>query len=458
MYREQDRCQQGTLWLPTHELPRPSAHSFYGRLHTQLEKMNFGGHVRKACAPFYDHSGTGRPGTDPEVFFRMLMVGFFEKLASERAIAARCDDSMQARAFLGYTLTEKTPDHSTLSRFRSRIPEAVFFSAFEQVLRALKESKLFRGQHLGIDASVIEANAALSSLIHRLTKESYQQYIRSLAKEAGVDPDDAEAVRTFDRGRKDKKTSNKEWQNPHDEDACIGRDKKGATRMLYKPEHAVDLETGAIADVRVRHGDEGDATDLFTRMGEAEERINRVLEREADAATVETATADKGYHKAEELAHLQHVGIETLIPSPQRKRNPEQRSEAEQRALLRAEVMTGCEAGKAFLKRRAGHVERSFRHMLDAGGLRRTTLRGRGNIEKRYVVGALCYNLSLLMRKLFGVGTLKQALASGWELLCAFVLLLDRRVEASRVLERLLERAVGLCRLRVTGKRLYFVR
>ena len=426
MYREKDRSEQAALWIPAHEITRPSANSFYGRLHGQLVKMNFGGHVRKTCAPYYDHTGTGRPGIDPEVYFRIFMVGFFENLSSERSIASRCADSIEIRAFLGFPLTEQTPDHSSLSRFRQRIPETVFFSAFEHILRALKESRLFRGRHLGIDASVIEANAALSSLTNRLTKESYQTYIQGLAKEAGVDSDDAEAVRKFDRKRKGKRASNAEWENLHDEDARIGKDKHGATRMLYKPEHVVDLETGAIVDVRVRHGDEADMTDLFTRVGEAEERVNTVLEQEADEAAIVTVTADKGYHKTEELTHMQHVGILALIPSPERARNLEKLTDEQQRALERAEWMTECEGGKQFLKRRAEHVERSFAHVLDAGGLRRTTLRGRANIEKRYVVGALCYNLSLLMRRLFGIGTPKQALAKGWEFVCALFLAFRR--------------------------------
>lgn len=432
MYREKDHSEQGTLWLATHELPRPGKHSFYGRLHTQLEKIGFGAHVREACRPYYDHSGHGRPGVDPEVFFRMLMVGFFESIASERAIAARCTDSIEIRAFLGYSLTERTPDHSTISRFRSRIPEEVFFSAFDLILKALRKSKLLRGRHLGVDASVIEANASLASLVNRLTQEDYQRYIASLAAEAGIDPADTEAVRKFDRKRKGKKTSNDQWKNPHDEDARIGRDKKGATRMLYKPEHVVDLESGAIVDVQVRHGDEGDAADLFTRVGEAEDRLNRVLDEEENAATVETVTADKGYYKTEEITKLQQAGIETLIPGREGLRNLEKLSEAAHLAVIRAEAMTRCEAGGALMKRRAQHVERSFAHVLGAGRLRRTTLRGRKNIEKRYVIGALCYNLSLLMRSLFGMGTPKQALAMARALVCAFVSSLRCGVEAIR--------------------------
>lgn len=424
MYRQKDRSQQESLWIPTHELPRTSAHSFYGRLHHQLDKVGFGETIRQACRPFYDPSGIGRPGIDPEVYFRMLMVGYFENLSSERAIAARCADSIEIRAFLGYHLTETTPDHSSLSRLRSRIPEEVFFSVFDLVLKALRKSKLVRGRHLGIDASVIEANASLASLVNRLTEEDYQAYITRLAKEAGVDADDPEAVRRFDRTRKGKKTSNTQWKNPHDEDARIGRDKKGATRMLYKPEHVVDLESGAIVDVRVRHGDEGDAGELFTRVGEAEDRLGRVLGCAPEEAIVETLAGDKGYFKLEEVTELQHVGIVTMIAVPKVKRNEEKLSSRKQMALFWAKGMAGCEAGRQQLRARAEKVERSFAHVLEAGGLRRTTLRGRANVEKRQVIGALCYNLSLLMRKLFGVGTPRQALATRWAATVALFLAL----------------------------------
>src|SRR5690606_2033881 len=187
-------------------------------------------------------SGNGRPGVDPEVFFRMLMVGFFEGLPSERAIAARCADSIEIRAFLGYTLTDRTPDHSTICRFRQRIPEEVFYSVFELIVKALHKSRLVRGRHLGVDSSVIEANASLASLVNRLTQEEYDACIRRLAQEHGVDAADDAAVRRFDKHRKGRKTSNDEWKNPHDEDARVGRTKRGETRMLYKNEHVVDLE------------------------------------------------------------------------------------------------------------------------------------------------------------------------------------------------------------------------
>lgn len=426
MYRRKNRSEQGTLWVATHELPRQSSRSFYGRLHDQLEAMHFGDRVRELCAPFYDDSGRGHPGTDPEIFFRMLMVGFFENLGSERAIAERCSDSIKVRVFLGYSLTERTPDHSTLCRFRQRIPEETFYALFEHVVKALKKAKLVKGKNLGIDSSVVEANASLASLSHRLTKEEYGAYVRRLAEEAGVDPDDAVAVRRFDKKREGRKTSNKEWENPHDPDARVGKTKRGNTRMTYKSEQVVDLETGAILDVRLRHGDEGDATDLADRVQETQERLKRINDADPgdendDDATILTITADAGYHSTEELTNLRKAKILTIIPAPTRKRMLEKLSYEERTALECTEAVTTCEEGKWFTRRRSMLVEPSFANVLDAGGLRRTTLRGRSNNAKRHVIGALTRNLSHLMRALYGVGTPKQAFAKRLEALLAFL-------------------------------------
>lgn len=426
MYRRKNRSEQGTLWVATHELPRQSGRSFYGRLHDQLEAMHFGDRVRELCAPFYDDSGRGHPGTDPEIFFRMLMVGFFENLGSERAIAERCSDSIKVRAFLGYSLTERTPDHSTLCRFRQRIPEETFYALFEHVVKALKKARLVKGKNLGIDSSVVEANASLASLAHRLTKEEYGAYVRRLAEEAGVDPEDDVAVRRFDKKREGRKTSNKEWENPHDPDARVGKTKRGNTRMIYKSEHVVDLETGAIVDVRLRHGDEGDATDLAARVQETQERLSRINdadpgEEEDDDATILTITADAGYHSTSELTRLRSTNIMAVIAAPTRKRALEKLTHEERTALDCTDAVTTSVAGKAFTRRRSMLVEPGFAHVLDAGGLRRTTLRGRTNNNKRHVLGALTRNLSLLMRSLYGVGTPKQAFARRWEALLALL-------------------------------------
>jgi len=341
------------------------------------------------------------------VYCKMLMVGFFENIASERGIAARCQDSISIRAFLGYDLTQDTPDHSTLSVIRDRLGEAIYDQIFLLVLQALQQHGLVKGRNIGIDASVIEANASLKSLVHRDTEEAYWEYVRRLASENGIDPKDSEAVRQFDRKRP-KKMSNEDWENPHDPDAKIGPTKAGGTDMIYKPEHTVDLDTGAILQAQVRPGHEPDQKDLALHVLEAQENINVVQELPSGSLTIASATADKGYHAAEEMGALQQEGIRTVISDPVKNRKVGKLAPEAATAVRNAKRSAQSKSGKALLRKRGMHLERSFAHILDAGGVRRTTLRGLGNLNKRFKLAAAFYNLSQLMRQLLGVGTPKQ--------------------------------------------------
>ena len=414
MFRPKAAEPQTSFWIATSELPTTPAHRFYEQLDRALIKTGFGETVRALCARYYeaDPRRGGRPGIDPEVYFKMQMIGFFENLASERAIAARCADSFAIRAFLHYAVTERTPDHSTLTVIRQRLSSAIFQEVFALVLRALKRHQLLKGKRLAIDASVLEANASLRSLEHRLTGAAYGEYVKALAQAAGVDGTDAAAVRRFDRKRKGRTTSNAEWQNPHDPDAKVGRTKRGTTRMVYKPEHVVDLDTGAIVDADVRPGDEHDTAALAERVLEVEERLNTALGDAPQTAHLEILIADKGYYKVDELVALQAMGIRTAMRDPIENRRVERLTVAERRAVRAAERTVGSKAGKALMRRRGELGERSFEHVLDCGGARRTTLRGRENIWKRYLVQAACANLSLLLRTRLGVGTPKQAWAA----------------------------------------------
>jgi transposase len=368
-----------------------------------------------------DASKGGQPGIDPEVYFKMLLVGFFENLPSERAIAARCADSLSIREYLHYALAERTPHHSSFTVIRQRLAAQVYAGVFACVLAALKQQRLLKGRHLAIDTSVMEANAALRSLEHRLTGEQYGQYVKRLATAAGVDPLDQRAVNAFDRKRPGRKTSNAEWSNPHDPDARIGPDKKGATRMLYKPEHVVDLETGAIVDVALNFGDQHDAKSLADHVLEAEERMH-VAVGEADVARVKTVVADMGYCDPAELERLQAVGMRTAVADPVRHRRKDKLAPAARRALACAQRTTRSRSGRALMRKRGELSERSFVHVLDYGGARRTTLRGRENILKRYRIQAAAANLALLMRHLWGIGTLKQTWAAAKRALLALLL------------------------------------
>lgn len=430
MFRKKTPEEAPSLWIATSDLPTTPAHAFYQRLDAVLAQHQFGEAVRRLCAPYYEMDARkgGQPGIDPEVYYKMLMVGFFENLASERAIAARCADSLSIRAFLHYELTEATPHHSSFTVIRQRLPLAVYDQVFGLIVEALHAKKLLRGKHLAIDTSVLEANASLRSLEHRLTGEKYRQYVKRLAKEAGVDPTDPRAVSTFDRKRPGRTTSNKDWQNPHDPDAKVGPDKHGATRMLYKPEHVVDLETGAIVDVALKPGDEPDAKDLTERVREAEEGLNEALGDPLGVARVETVVGDMGYCDLEALVALQNAGLRTAIADPVRHRRVERLPAEHRRALRTAQRTLKSPSGRELMRHRGEFAERSFRHVLDYGGARRTTLRGRENILKRYFVQAACLNLSLLLRHVVGLGTLKQTWAASAGALTA----LGQRLRALR--------------------------
>ena len=411
VFAKKKKAAQGEFWVAAHQLPQTPKATFYARLDETLESFGFAEKVRALCAPAYKQSNAGRPGIDPVVYLKMIMVGFFEDLPSERAIAARCADSMSIRAFLNYSLEEKTPDHSSFTVIRQRLGLETFQEIFTLTVQALREHGLLRGKNLGIDSSVIEANASLRALVHRNTEEQYWDYVKRLAAENGIDPNDTTAVRRFDRHRPGK-GSNQEWQNPHDPDAKIGRTKDGATDMIYKPEAVVDLDTGAIVQAEVHPGDQADHKDLTSRVLEAQQTINQASGEKPDTLTVTSVTADKGYYAVSELQPLQQEGIRTVICDPIDNRRVDKLEAEEQRAVRGAKRSVRSKSGKELLRRRGMHIERSFAHILDAGGMRRTTLRGWENLNKRFKLAAAFYNLSQLMRKIFGFGTPKQLAAA----------------------------------------------
>jgi len=412
MFSAKKKAAQSEFWIPADQVVSSAKSGFYAKLEETLESFGFAAKVRALCAPAYDKSGVGRPGIDPVVYLKMIMVGFFEDLPSERAIAARCADSMSIRVFLKYELNEKTPEHSSFTVIRQRLGLEIYERIFTLTLQALREHGLLRGKNLGIDSSVIEANASLRALIHRNTEEQYWDYVKRLAAESGIDPEDTTAVRKFDRHRPGK-GSNQEWENPHDPDAKIGRTKDGATDMIYKPEAVVDLDTGAIVQAQVQPGDEADHKNMAGRILEAQQNINRACEEKLDTLTIQSVTSDKGYYAVSELQTLQGEAIRTVIVDPIDNRRLEKLEPDQKQAVLTARRSVTSKSGKDLLRRRGMHIERSFAHILDCGGMRRTTLRGWENLNKRYKLAAAFYNLSQLMRKLFGFGTPKQLAALG---------------------------------------------
>jgi transposase len=423
MFSAKKKAAQSEFWIPADQVVNSAKSGFYAKLEETLESFGFAAKVRALCAPAYDKSGVGRPGIDPVVYLKMVMVGFFEDLPSERAIAARCADSMSIRAFLKYELNEKTPEHSSFTVIRQRLGLEIYEGIFTLTLQVLREHGLLRGKNLGIDSSVIEANASLRALVHRNTEEQYWDYVKRLAAESGIDPDDAAAVRKFDRHRPGK-GSNQEWVNPNDPDAKIGRTKDGATDMIYKPEAVVDLDTGAVVQAQVHAGDQADHKEMATRVLEAQQNINQAAGEKLDTLTVNTVTSDKGYYAVNELQALQQEDIRTVIADPIDNRRLDQLETDQKQAVQAARRSVKSQSGKDLLRRRGMHIERSFAHILDAGGMRRTTLRGWENLNKRFKLAAAFYNLSQLMRKLFGFGTPKQLAAGGRLLLLPFTYLL----------------------------------
>ena len=421
--------EQAALWVMAGELPAATPDAFYRRVNATLEKIGFARQVWSICESAYaDPSRGGRPGIDPVIYLKMLTVGFFEDLPSERAIASRCADSLSIRGYLGYSLTEATPDHSSLSVIRERLSLEQLEAIHRVLLGALHEHGLLRGRKLGIDSSVIEANASLRALEHRNTQENYWDYVKRLAAQAGIDPADPKAVRRFDRQREGRRTSNREWQNPHDPEAKVGRTKDGACDMIYKPEHITDLESGAIVSATVRPGDAADNDEsLCERVMAAVGTLSEVAPEVPIQKLGAELCADEGYFAIEPIGQLQACGVRTVIADPQaRQRKPARASQEHRSALHRASRATRSPSGKALLRKRGEHLERGFCHVLDHGGLRRASLRGCEKLTKRQLGGALSHNLSLLLRHLFGVGTPKQALAAARKALRCLALWLHR--------------------------------
>jgi transposase len=420
MFTAKKKVAQSEFWIAADQVVTTAKSGFYAKLDETLESFGFAAQVRELCAPAYDKSGVGRPGIDPAVYLKMMMVGFFEDLRSERAIAARCADSIAIRQFLHYELTEATPDHSSLSIIRQRLDGPIYEQVFTLVLSALQEHGLLRGRNVGIDSSVMEANASLRGLVNRNTGEAYWDYVKRLAAESGIDPKDSAAVRKFDRKRP-KKMSNQEWENPDDPDAKIGPKKDGAKDMIYKPQTVVDLDTGAIVGAEVLPGNQADNQEVATAILEAQETINAARGHARNQMTVETTTADKGYYAVAQLRELQQEEIKTVICDPISNRRLDKLEPDEQKAVKAAGRSTRSQYGKELLSKRGQHIERAFAHILDCGGMRRATLRGLQNLQKRFKLAAAFYNLSQLMRRLCGVGTPKQCEAMGCGAVGAFL-------------------------------------
>jgi len=396
-----NRSKQKAIWIPYQDVARSPGHPFYQKLNQVLRENDFDTWAENLCAAYFQKGG--RPSIPPGVYFRMLLIGYFEGLGSERAIAWRCQDSLSLREFLGYDVTQDTPDHSTLSVWRHRLDEEVFQKVFDWVLGLVNAHGLVDGKTLGVDSTTLEANAAMKSIVRKDTEEGYDAYIGRLAKEAGEPHATREDRVRFDRKRKDKKLSNREWESTTDPDARIAKMKNGATHMAYKAENAVDLKSTVIVAGCITPADEGDIKTIRGTLDAAKENLKSVSENKRPLRIV----ADKGYHDTDLIFELNRKQkIATYFPE----RNPEQwrtwNGDKEAcRAFHANRARCRGSHGKALGRKRANLVERTFAHLLETAGLRRMHLRGFVNVQKRYLAHVLAYNLGVLMRTLFGFGT-----------------------------------------------------
>jgi len=423
-----DGERQSEMWLATGEVARSPGHPFYIRANEVLKTASFDQQVEKLCAPYYAKK-QGRPSLPPGVYFRMQLIGYFEGLDSERGIAWRCADSLALREFLGFSLSESTPNHSSLSRIRQRLDVEVHEAVFQLILEVLCEHGLLRGKTVGIDATTLEANAALRSIVRRDDGTGYDAFLKQLAKESGIKTPTRAELAKLDRKRKGK-GSNDDWTNPHDPDAQITKMKDGRTRMAHKSEHAVDMDSGAVLAVTLHGGAAADTQTIYTTMQAACEQTLSLGQ-----PSPKEWVADKGYHCNATMEMMDELEYRSYISEPNRGQRRWAGKEQARRGTYANRRRIRGSRGAKLLRRRGERVERSFAHCLESGGMRRVWLRGHENILKRYLIHVSAFNLGLIMRALLGSGTprglaaLNQAISAlriAWRALIVELIVTDR--------------------------------
>jgi len=397
------KTEQPPLWVATSDLPSSPGHPFYTKLSAILDAEGFDRFAEDQCRRFYAPT-MGRPSLEPGRYFRLLLVGYFEGLDAERGIAWRAADSLAVRRFVRLGIEEAAPDHSTISRTRRLIDVDTHRAIFTWVQQRLVAAGLLKGRTIAIDATTLEANAAMRSIVRRDTGESYQAFLTRLAETSGIKTPTREALARLDRKRK-KKTSNKDWTNPHDPDAKITKMKDGRTHLAHKAEHAVDLETGAIVAVTVQGADQGDTTTLGETATAAADQIEDAQADVDEPQSLEEIIGDKGYHSNQSMVDLEAVGVRSYIAEPDRGRRDWSKEPEAQAPVYRNRRRMRGPRGRRLMRQRGERIERSFAHLYDTGGMRRTHLRGHQNILKRLLIHAGGFNLGLLIRSILGVGT-----------------------------------------------------
>lgn len=396
------QAQQHDLWIATADLPRSPGHPFYQKLNRLLAEAGFDTWLEHLCSPYY-HAVMGRPSIPPGVYFRMILVGYFEGIGSQRGIAWRCSDSRSLAEFLGVPLDEATPDHSSLSRTHGRLPLEVHEQMFAFVLQIAHTKKLLDGKTVAVDAPTLEANAAMKSIQRKDTGEDYKEYLRRLAQDAGLDDPTDDELRRFDKNRSDKKVSNAAWESKTDTDSRIAKMKDGTTHLAYKAEHVIDLRSDLVVGATVHPADHADMDTLCDSVLEGQQN----LQAAGSAAAIQEVVTDKGYHKVATVELCSALGMRTYIAEPERPHGYdwEEHTAAERQAVEGNRRRVRGARGKKLQRLRSELPERSFAHVCETGGGRRAWLRGLVKVTKRYLVQVAARNLGVIMRKVFGIGT-----------------------------------------------------
>jgi transposase len=401
------RRRQDALFVMADGLPKSPGHPFYRKLNELLAEAEFDRWIEGRCQRYYvTDEKRGQPSIPPGVYFRMLLVGYFEGIDSQRGIAWRCADSLSLRQFLSVPLDEKTPDHSTLTNIRNRLPQEVFEEVFQFVLRIAAGKKLLAGKTVGVDSTLLEADAAMKSIVRRDTGEDWKQYVTRLMREDGTlkadeEPSDEE-VRRYDKKRKNKRTSNDEWMSPNDPESRIAKLKDGRTHTAYKAEHVVDLQSDLVLAAEIRPADHADTETLVDSVLQAQ--IN--LDEAQSERHIEEVAADKGYHAAHTLELCEALGLRTYIPERKNKhraRWTDKPSEF-QHAVLANRRRIKRDKSKRWQRLRSELCERTFAHVCHRGGMRRTWVKGVAKLAKRYLIAVAAHNLGRILYKLFGIG------------------------------------------------------
>ena len=407
------------------------SHPFYDAVNRVLDAHHFDPFVEDLCAGFYDDGKKGgRPGLAPGIYFRCLMVGYFEGIDSERGIDWRCNDSNSLKLFLGLPVDQPAPDHSTISRTRRLIDLETHAQVFRFILKVLANHSLVEGKTVGVDSTTLEANAAMRSIVRRDSGEGYQDFLTRLARESGIETPTRQDLAKLDRKRRSK-ASNDDWQSPDDPDAKITKMKDGTTHLAHKAEHAVDLGEGghgAVLAVSVCDAAAGDTATLVDTLVAATQNLaaladdERVSDKVADDFVSE-AVLDKGYHSRQTLLDLREMNVRSYASEPDRGRQTwggEFGDEARAAVYANRRRIKGGR-GKRLLRSRGEKLERTFAHCYETGAMRRLYLRGRENVAKRVLVHAAGFNMGLLMRVRYGLRKPRSLAAGAAAAACALI-------------------------------------